>query len=295
MKNIKYLALALAISLSSCKESDVPNPDKSAINTDFGYQNQFDKFLNREFVVPYNIDVLYKLPDIETNYLYTLVPAEYEKSIRLANLIKYLCLDAYNEVAPANFIKETFPKQLVFVGSAGYNTNSRLLGTAEGGVKVSLYDINALDITNIDELNALFFNTIHHEFGHVLHQRIPFSSDFEQVTYDAGEEYVGGSWNTVDGYGSDAAALQAGFISLYATNQVSDDFVELISHYVLSTETAWANTINDAGPGGSIITRKLTILKTYLKSNWQIDIDELRDVIQERYDNLGSQDLDNIN
>ncbi|WP_422089916.1 zinc-binding metallopeptidase [Tenacibaculum ovolyticum] len=297
MRNIKYLFLALAIAFSSCEETDVPNPNESAINTDFGAQNQFDKFLKREFVVPYNIEVLYKLPDVQTNYDYKLVPAEYQKSIKLANLIKYLCLDAYDAIAPSSFLKETFPKQLVFVGSPGYNSNGTiLLGTAEGGLKVSLYNINSLDVSNVAQLNDFYFNTIHHEFAHVLHQNIPFSTDFEQLTYSADEEYVGGSWSTVDGYGTEQAALEAGFITRYASKSESEDFVELISHYILATETDWNATVTTAGTkGGGIINSKMAIVKSYLRDNWEIDIDVLRAEIQNRYDNLSSQDLDNIN
>ncbi|WP_043707101.1 zinc-binding metallopeptidase [Tenacibaculum ovolyticum] len=297
MKNIKYLLLALTITLSNCEETDIPNPDKSAISTDFGHQNQFDKFLKREFVAPYNIEVLYKLPDVETDYAYKLVPAEYAKSVKLANLIKYLCLDAYNAIAPTSFLKKTFPKQLVFVGSPGYNSNGTiLLGTAEGGLKVSLYNINSLDVNNVDQLNELFFNTIHHEFAHVLHQNIAFSTDFEQLTLSAGEEYVGGSWSTADGYPSDLAALQAGFITRYASKSESEDFVELISHYILAKEADWATTLTTAGTtGAGIINSKMIIVKSYLKDSWEIDIDVLRAEIQNRYDNLSSQDLDNIN
>ncbi|AUC21292.1 hypothetical protein BTO15_03850 [Polaribacter sejongensis] len=291
MKKIKYLLFILVITFSSCEENDVPNPDESAISTDFGYQNQFDKFLAREFVEPYNIEVLYKLPDIESNYNYTLVPAEYEKSIKLANLIKYLCLDAYSAVAPAGFLEKTFPKMLVFVGSFGYNSNGTiLLGTAEGGLKVSLYGVNDLDETSPEQLNNYYFNTIHHEFGHVLHQNIPFSTDFTQIV---GAGYIGDEWSTAWGAGE---SLQAGFISDYSSNQVSDDFVELISHYILSTESDWATTIEEAGDvGGPLINQKIAIIKAYLTSSWSIDMDELRAEIQNRYANLSSQDLDNIN
>ena len=293
MKNIKYLAIALAITLSGCQESDVPNPDKSAVNTDFGYQSQFDKFLKREFVTPYNIEILYKLPDVESNFNYSLVPSEYGKSVKLANLLKYLCLDAYNEIAPASFLKEVFPKQLVFVGSPGYNSNGTiLLGTAEGGLKISLFNVNSLDVTNIAALNSLFFNTIHHEFAHVLHQRIPFSTDFQQLTYDAGHNYIGDDWSTDWAAGE---SLEAGFVSDYSSKSESEDFVELISHYVLAKEADWNTMLSNAGPGGAIINSKMSIVKNYLINNWDIDIDELRAAVQNRYDNLGSQDLDNIN
>ncbi|MCD8411260.1 zinc-binding metallopeptidase [Tenacibaculum finnmarkense] len=290
MKNIKYIVLALAITFSGCEETNLPNTNRSAINTDFGHQNDFDKFLEKEFVTPYNIEILYKLPDIQTDFNYTLVPSEYEKSIKLANLIKYLCLDAYNAIAPASFLKETFPKQLVFVGSPGYNSNGTiLLGTAEGGLKVSLYNINELDVANVEELNSSYFNTIHHEFGHVLHQKKPFSTDFNQIV---GAGYIGDEWSKK---WKDGESLKAGFISNYSSNQVSDDFVELISHYVLYSNEKWDATLVEAGEGAALINAKMAIIKSYLISNWEIDIDELRTEIQKRYNNLSSQDLDKIN
>ncbi len=180
---------------------------------------------------------------------------------------------------------------LVFVGSFGYNSNGTiLLGTAEGGLKVSLYGVNDLDETSPEQLNNYYFNTIHHEFAHVLHQNIPYTTDFNQIV---GAGYISDEWSTTWGANE---SLEAGFISDYSSKSANEDFVELISHYVLASETDWEATITNAGDvGGPIINQKIAIVKAYIKSSWNIDLDELRAEIQNRYANLASQDLDNIN
>ncbi|WP_373942013.1 putative zinc-binding metallopeptidase [Polaribacter sejongensis] len=84
-------------------------------------------------------------------------------------------------------------------------------------------------------------------------------------------------------HGEQESLYEAGFISDYSSNQVSDDFVELISHYILSTESDWATTIEEAGDvGGPLINQKIAIIKAYLTSSWSIDMDELRAEIQKQ-------------
>ena len=48
-----------------------------------------------------------------------------------------------------------------------------MLGTAEGGKKITLYEVNSLDFENVDieVLNEYYFKTMHHEFAHILHQK----------------------------------------------------------------------------------------------------------------------------
>lgn len=102
------------------------------------------------------------------------------------------------------------------VGSPAYNNNGEVvLGTAEGGTKITLYAVNNMDPTNVDLLNEWYFKTIHHEFAHILNQKKPFSTDFNQITGLAtGIRYVGNAcW---DVYPSEDLALKDGFICRYA-------------------------------------------------------------------------------
>lgn len=47
-----------------------------------------------------------------------------------------------------------------------------VLGTAEGGMKITLYNVNDInpDKIDINLLNEYYFQTMHHEFAHILHQ-----------------------------------------------------------------------------------------------------------------------------
>lgn len=294
MKKISYFLITIFITtlLGSCSENDVPNKDLSVIQGTNEQQTQFDKFLKKEFITPFNIEFLYKLPDVESDLNYALVPANYQNSVRMANLVKYLCLEPYKNVAPEGFMKEHFPKMILLVGSSAYRNNgTRVLGTAEGGLKITLYDINNLDVTNIDALNEFYFRTIYHEFSHILHQKKPYTTDFEKITPTL---YVGDSWN--EAWTASKPSNEAGFISDYSSKEPNEDFVELIAHYITNTQDQWDAKISAAGDnGGSIIQQKMLIVKDYLKNVWELDIDELRDEIQQRADNLDSQDFDNIN
>ncbi|WP_321319795.1 putative zinc-binding metallopeptidase [Labilibaculum sp.] len=292
MNKIKYwlFVMVMVFVLSACSEDDEPNPDESVISVEAAEKNDFDRYLEKTFVDTYNISFQYKLQDIESDMNYALVPASYENSIKMANLIKYLCLDAYEEVAPEGFLKKYFPKMFMMVGSAGWHNNGTYtLGTAEGGLKITLYLINDLDVTDVQTLYSHYFRTIFHEFSHILHQTKDYTTDFDKISVT---DYVGDSWNDAwDGQSS----LARGFISDYSSKEANEDFVELIAHYITNTPESWDAKIESAGDTGkAILAQKMAIIKSYLKEVWSIDIDALRNAIQTRAEKLGEQDLDNI-
>ena len=298
MNKIKYwlLASVLVFVLGACDEDDEPNPDISVINMGNGEQNDFDKYLEKTFVDTYNISFVYKWEDIESDMQYALVPAKIENSIKMANLIKYLCLDAYEEVAPEGFLKKYFPKMFMMVGSAGWHNNGTYtLGTAEGGLKITLYLINELDVTDVQRLYSHYFRTIFHEFSHILHQTKDYTTDFDKIS---ATDYVGDSWS--EAWGDDVTkqdenASKKGFISAYSSKEVNEDFVELIAHYITNTDDSWEAKLVAAGDEGRpILEQKMTIVKSYMKDVWEIDMDELREAIDSRANKLDEQDLDNI-
>ena len=139
-------ALVFALSNTACSEDGLD--DKSVI-TGIGYEIEtpFDEWLLENFIEPYNIRVMYRYEDMESDMTYNLVPARYERSIEMAQLVSYLCLQAYDEITGSrDFIRANFPKDLFFVGSPAYNNNgSIVLGTAEGGTKITLFNLNTLD------------------------------------------------------------------------------------------------------------------------------------------------------
>lgn len=280
----------IALTLVSCTAEEQFSDDKLKITFEKG-DTDFDRYLKHIFVKPYNIEYLYKWKDIESNRNYTLTPANYANSVKMANLLKYLCLDAYDEVSPDDFLKKYFPKNIVLSGSFAHNSNGTiLLGTAEGGLKITLYGINELNPTNVANLYEYYFRTIFHEFSHILHQTIDISTDFKKIS---ATDYVGDSWNETNN--TPTVALQKGFISTYSRKNEYEDFVEIIAYYITYTDAEWSAKLTTAGTTGApIITKKLDIVKQYLKTEWKLDLEALRNQVQTRAANINSINLDNI-
>lgn len=293
-KYIKYLlAAALCLGAISCTEQAL-DPESQIIDSNVN-QNEFDRWLSENYLQPYNIDFKYRMERNESDMNYWLVPAEYNKAIMMAKLMLFLCIEPYDEVTGSlDFIKENYPKMIHLIGSAAYrNNNTMVLGTAEGGLKITMYYVNEIDryVSNPDELNHYYFKTMHHEFTHILNQTKPYSTDFDMVSGNQadGYQYVTDSWS--DAWSGDADAQKHGFISQYASSQPSEDFAELLSIYVTNPASYWTNIIKNAGStGGTLITSKFDIVYNYMKTSWNIDLDELRDNIQERQNILDQID-----
>ncbi len=286
----------------SCYQDDLIDENISVVDLDNeASHTKFDKYLEAKFTQPYNIDYVYRWNDNEADMNYSLVPPKYDKAIQMANLIKYLFLDVYEAVAPKNFLKQYCPKMILVIGSAGYRTDgSSIAGNADGGLKITLYEINKLNPSNVNKLFDDYFRTLYHEFSHILHQKIDYTNDFDKISE---QDYKSGSWMTAwEGRwpkDKDLSALKRGFVSTYASKEPNEDFVELIAHYVTSTEEKWNKTLEKAGTDGAegkeIILKKMNIVRKYLNEVWKIDIDKLRAELLKQANKLNTIDLNNIN
>ena len=293
-KNILYILplMLMALVLTSCEKDEIK--EKSVITADSYKQNQFDKWLEVNYVNPYNIDFKYRYEEIESDYNYYTIPAQMEDAIIMAHLVKYLCVETYNEVAGIDFTRAQFPKMFYLIGTWEFRNNgSYILGTAEGGKKILLAGINELSshLGSADELNYYYIKTIHHEFTHILNQTRDYPTSFRQVTPSS---YVKDS-QFEEPYVSNY--LKRGFISAYAQTEPREDFAEMVSEYVTHTAEWWeeqleaANTTWDGDPdqtetGRAFIEQKLDIVKAYMFDTWHIDLDELRDCILRRQTNV---------
>lgn len=254
-----------------------------------GEMNEFDKWLLENYIYTYNIQVKYRLDDNETDVKYDLVPADYDKAFALAKIVKYLWMEAYDEVWGLQTTRVYVPKLIQMVGNVAYTESGMILGQAEQGMKVTLFKVNDLDLDNlnVDELNEFYFKTMHHEFTHILNQRKPYDVNYDLITES---DYVGSDWYRISG----TEALQKGFISNYAMDRGSEDFAEMMSIYVTSTADIWENYLKIAEPdpsspyynpnvnGRAIIEKKFAIVYKYMKESWNVDLDELRAVVQRR-------------
>lgn len=92
----------------------------------------------------------------------------------------------------------------------------------------------------------------------------------------------------------DLNALRAGFISAYSSASPDEDFVEVQATYIMETQQDWETLLILAGPGADAIKQKLAIVRSYLKTEWNIDLDQLRDEVQKRHKNLSASTLNSL-
>ena len=160
IRNLKYailysfLFMVFVPFFTSCGEDDLEDSKFRKMTVE---RNEFDNWLLANYVQPYNIDLKYQLEDIETDMSYNLVPAELDKAKEMAKLIKHLWLGAYDEVCGEVFMKQYGPRIINLIGSSAVNPDSKteVLGTADKGLKVTLYKINSLDKTYIISVRCI--------------------------------------------------------------------------------------------------------------------------------------------
>ena len=282
------LAVSTGTALVSCSEDDLSA--ESVITIDKKQANDFDKWLTANFVNPYNLEFKYRYEYKETDANYYTVPAELNQAIEMAHLVKYLCLESYDEVAGIDFTRNYFPKMIFTIGEWEYRNNgTTILGTAESGKKILLTGVNYLDTykSSPAALNHYYFKTIHHEFTHILNQTKEYSAEFKLIT---GNSYVADSWSKEP---FDVGYLERGFISDYAQHSDTEDFAEMMSLYVTNSKEQWDEWMAEAGENGApLLQAKLDIVKSYMKDSWGIDMDKLRDTILRRQADLAAGKVD---
>ena len=296
-KNIIITLLLLGVLLpvfNACQED--PLDPNSVIVDRVVDQNKFDKWLYDNHTIPYNIDVNYRFLDRESDLSYNVIPATMDASIKLAILVKHLCIETYDEVTGSkDFIRSYCPKLLFFIGSPEYKNNGVIvLGTAEGGKTINLFNVNALKADDIASLNSSYFKTIHHEFGHILNHTKPFSTDFLAISSSM---YVGD--DCFDTYSSVTNSIKDGFISPYASSQDTEDFVEMLSIFLVSDNSVWDgymemaknSTLEDGRNAYDILSQKFEIVYNYMKDSWGIDIYDMRTILHRRQTEISSLDF----
>ena len=269
----------------SCSNDDNEVDKNNSIFEDTGEDaemNEFDQWLLENYVYPYNIEVKYRLDDNETDVDYDLVPAEYDKAFALARIVKYVWMEAYDEIWGIETTRTYVPKVIQMIGNVAYTESGMILGQAEQGMKVMLYMVNGLDVNNLDMdmMNEFYFKTMHHEFTHILNQTKAYDPAYDRITE---ADYIGSDWYQM----LDEEAGQEGFISAYAMDRGSEDFAEMVSIYVTNTADTWEAFMQQAGETGRpILEQKFEIVYNYMRDSWGVDLDELREVVQRRQNEI---------
>ncbi|WP_346882889.1 substrate import-associated zinc metallohydrolase lipoprotein [uncultured Algibacter sp.] len=275
MKNIKNIALInfmIAIILfTSCSDnSDTIGP--SQIDTNTPILSELDIWLRNNFVEPYNIEVSYLWGGSNFDIARFLYPMREEGVRRWSETINKTWIEPYNALGGADFIAKITPRQLVYSGGFNYNPNSPTitLGIAEAGTRITFFNLDFLDYSDVNSISRPL-QTLHHEYGHILNQTIPFSDNFGLITP---ADYTAQWFNL-----SNQEALDLGFITPYASSQEGEDFVEILATMLTNSKEDFDDIVSNASPSGqAFIRQKQEIVLSYFQDNFNINLFELQEL-----------------
>ena len=272
MKKI-YIAAVLALSLAACNNKENLSSE-SVLKPRTTAKTPLDTYIYNNFQQPYNIMVTYNYIDADFEMGKYFYPPTEAKVQPMLEIVKKVWIDSYTQVAGQNFIKSVAPRQISLIG--GYNVNPSgtiTLGFADSGMKITLFNVDQLDVTQ-HEATRQYFHTIQHEYCHIINQRKPYSEEYGKITPSG---YTSNWYNVklVD-------ANNAGFITPYSMLNDIEDFAEMTSGMLSMSKTAWdakVNAISDE-KGRAFIRKKEAFVVEYFKSEWNIDIYQLQEVVE---------------
>ena len=295
MKMKKYISMILAacsvLVMSSCAKDEVSS--ESIFKEENHRYTEFDSWLQRNYVEPYNVRFEYRMPDRETSFNYWVSPPNIKESIMIAKLIKFTTLEAMVEMMssgdetedPALFVKSYFPKVLFLVGSFEISSSgSTALASAENGLQINILGVNFFEYHKDAERIA---GTMLHEFTHILDGIHGSPAEFKDITLS---DYVGDRYTslTEDPY-------QKGFVSNYARSHYSEDVAETGGRLISLTEEEREAMIAKAGPvGGPLMRKKFDMLKKWLKDSYGVDSERWCEIYHRRIAQLDSLDWESL-
>lgn len=291
----KYISMILAacsvLVMSSCTKDEVSS--ESIFKEENHRYTEFDSWLQRNYVEPYNVRFEYRMPDRETSFNYWVSPPNIKESIMIAKLIKFTTLEAMVEMMssgdetddPALFVKSYFPKVLFLVGSFEISSSgSTALASAENGLQINILGVNFFEYHKDAERIA---GTMLHEFTHILDGIHGSPAEFKDITIS---DYVGDRYTSLtdDPY-------QKGFVSNYARSHYSEDVAETGGRLISLTEEEREAMIAKAGSvGGPLMRKKFDMLKKWLKDSYGVDSERWCEIYHRRIAQLDSLDWESL-
>lgn len=250
-----------------------------------------DNFIYDSLTVPYNVAVNYKWLPGQLDFPSDIVPPMEAQVVPVLQALLNVAYAPYNQVTGnTDFLRKYLPKTLRLAGSAEYLSNGAMfLGQAEGGTAMLLFQVNSYS-RQLADSNAFkqMMHTMHHEFGHILHQNKMYPTAFKTISTG----YTGNWYNVPD-----STARKLGFISAYAMSAPDEDFVEMISSMLcggpngptgnydeyeyLLYQSYYDNPTLDAYYA---IKNKEAMVVDYFAKSWNIDFYALREKCRAAFD-----------
>ena len=291
MRSLKIFTAILGLSLAvACGKEELSG---SIFQDPEERTSEFDLWLQRNYVDPFNIRFEYRMPDRETNFSYWVSPPNVRESIMIAKLLKFTTIEAMIEmmasddenVDPALFVKSYFPKVIFLVGSFEIsNTGTTNLASAENGLQINILGVNFFTV----EKDAVrIAGTMLHEFTHILDGIYACPAKYKDVTPDG---YVGSRYSTL---GNDY--LQNGYVSNYARSSVAEDIAETCGRLISLTDAEWEAMYAAAGSeAGAKLRMKHEIVRKWLLDSYGVDARKWSEIYHRRISELDSLDWESL-
>ncbi len=291
-------ALLFVMLFTQCKDEqeNVPyvRPETAAEST-----HANDIYLKEHMLIPYGTAVRWRWDNrfIAKDEEATPIKAEYV--IPVTKLIEYLWVGVFESQGEPGkkIIEKMFPPEIQYIGSYIYLKGAVKLGYAEGGARITLLNLNNYDLTNKRWLTASgggILSTIHHEFAHLFHQNHGYPDGFVGMT-----DYVGDGWKSMKPkQGAPfSESLTMGCVSDYAASAESEDFAELVSHFLIMPKDEFESkylTLEDCSQSTDVVACqktnegrkkikvKLGLIIKYYKAKFGLDLVSMRDEMQKR-------------
>jgi len=275
---IGLVAAVFIIATASCKKENFTAITTAPVGLggETWVADSTDKFIYDSLTVPYNVAAYYRWQPTDFDLGYNIVPPDESKVISMLKTLTNVAFPPYNAVRSDSilFLKKYLPKTFVLAGSAEWFPNGTIvLGQAEGGTRITYFQVNTFSRLKKDSaVLKNILHTMHHEFGHILHQNILYPTSYQNITggYTA-------TWFNV----ADVDARKAGFITAYAEAGPQEDFVEMIASMLVGAQNGptgydnYEKLLTQAGTTTSVgykaIKAKEAAVVDYFKRVWNID------------------------
>ena len=279
----RIMILSAVLLATSCYDDESV---KSPVKQQTPSEDPLDQIIQSQFVDQFGVAVRYKYVDRYVDPTKRVTPPQRELVEPMLDFLTKFWIEPYVGVQNGRrFFQDHVPAEVIFIGSPIFNDDGTItLGTADAGARITLTEVNAIDLENEVWLFQQL-NTIYHEFAHIIHQRYNLPTNWQQISP---EGYTSiGSWYTL----SDADALARGFVSPYGTSTYNEDFAEIVAFIMfhpqfyeiyIEDETCTTADCVERNAGRAMIRQKYSAVLSHYSQVTGVNLLDVRALIQER-------------
>ena len=281
MKLFHTYCFSVLVLLSACSGDDSENVP---VRTTELSSDPVDTYIRENFTEPYGVAVRYRFTDRYVAPTERVTPPRKDLVQPTLDFLTNFWIEPYFEVPGGEeYFRNTVPAEIVLIGSFIFNTDGTVvLGTADAGARITLTDINSIDV-NDREWVFRQLGTIYHEYAHIMHQEFNLPPNFQQISPQGYTSL--GSWFNL----TNEEALRRGFVSPYGTSTFNEDFAEVVA-FLLYDPDFFTRYINDEpcadddclarNEGRGLIRAKYNAILDHYEKNTGVDLLQVRAIIQ---------------